>query len=85
MFSSSAAGERDRLCDVLERSFERDRKLTHTAHGRDKRIRIRYDGARRWWKIYPVARAAVLLMCALRPAQGEFSPAKSAAALPVYR
>ncbi|VEC90010.1 recF protein [Salmonella enterica subsp. enterica] len=57
--------------DVLERSFERDRMLTYTAHGPHKAdFRIRADGA-------PVedtlSRGQLkLLMCALRLAQGEF-------------
>ena len=56
---------------VLERSFERDRMLTYTAHGPHKAdFRIRADGA-------PVedtlSRGQLkLLMCALRLAQGEF-------------
>ena len=61
--------------EVLERSFERDRMLTYTAHGPHKAdFRIRADGA-------PVedtlSRGQLkLLMCALRPAQGSSSPAK---------
>ncbi len=57
--------------EVLERSFERDRMLTYTAHGPHKAdFRIRADGA-------PVedtlSRGQLkLLMCALRLAQGEF-------------
>ena len=57
--------------EVLERSFERDRMLTYTAHGPHKAdFRIRADGA-------PVedtlSRGQLkLLMCALRMAQGEF-------------
>jgi DNA replication and repair protein RecF len=62
--------------EVLERSFERDRMLTYTAHGPHKAdFRIRADGA-------PVedtlSRGQLkLLMCALRLAQGEFSPARA--------
>lgn len=68
---SSAAGRKTDYAEVLERSFERDRMLTYTAHGPHKAdFRIRADGA-------PVedtlSRGQLkLLMCALRLAQGEF-------------
>lgn len=61
---------------MLERSFERDRMLTYTAHGPHKAdFRIRADGA-------PVedtlSRGQLkLLMCALRLAQGSSSPVKA--------
>ncbi|KAI3490408.1 hypothetical protein L1887_45233 [Cichorium endivia] len=68
--------------EVLERSFERDRMLTYTAHGPHKAdFRIRADGA-------PVedtlSRGQLkLLMCALRLAQGEFLTRESGRTLPV--
>ena len=64
-------GKETDYAEVLERSFERDRMLTYTAHGPHKAdFRIRADGA-------PVedtlSRGQLkLLMCALRLAQGEF-------------
>ena len=62
--------------ELLERQFERDRALTYTAVGPHKAdFRIRADGT-------PVedllSRGQLkLLMCALRLAQGEFSPGRA--------